>query len=1111
MKIQKLTIHNIASIEDATIDFAATPLSDTDIFLITGTTGAGKTTILDSICLALFNTTPRLGRCRNRRVAANADNLTADDPRNIVRLNTGEAYVVLSFEGTDGNQYEAEWHVQRGRLMRLNVQMSNVVWTLRNLTTGLELCNDRGTYSDVKQAIIQVIGMDFEQFCRTTMLAQGQFTEFLASSEADKAAILEKITNTEVFSRLGQQIYATLQAKENAYNAEKEKLEQIRLLTDEEVANINAQIASIAKQISELDAGSKDIAARLDWLKTQADDARNIRQAQSEYDALDARIKSDDFRRTTQRLQDWAETSNVREHLTEAVKAEQEMTKQQQTIHNLREVYVRCINGKAWTEQQLAQVHARLAQIQNDLNAQADYQALYENAQTITAELKQWNQLTQEISALNATLTAEQQALSRYVEAEKNARTALDQRNEAVQTLQQTIDQAKAQLPNLDMLYQQKSMVETILRLQKEITEATIRKGESEKLLADHAAGLHNRQAQLVSEEAELKRQQIAMEQRHDTVEKYARDIRAKLMVGCQCPVCLQTLQSPLPDEAELDTEFNTLKVAVEKQQQVVDRLKDAIHQLAAQQNSEQRNLQTILADLQHKQSELAAQTQSTVGADNRSLATLSPEELQGSVLNAINAKIAQGTQQQNAIAQQESYLRKLQQDRDLALRQHNEQQTLLARTEANINRTRQSTDTAVQNKITLANTLSRHHLIALPFNIDWQTDTLAFADRLMQAATQFNRLKQAKDDQERLHNGYQTLLTALPAIPADLPAEWIALEARPTENRQLKNDLDALQTQFGTANSRLTEATAQCQNHQAEVARYLAEHTEFTPAYLGELNRLSQQDYNAENQKIIQAKEQYENAGKNLQKAKEAQLQHLQSKPQTALDTDTEAMLQQLQTANRGEHDKCVEQKTLCQRQLDENEENKKKKGDTTLLEQLAAERAKWSVFKGIADSEGKTFRNVAQSMILSSLLDAANRHLQHLDSRYTLHVVDNSLNLKLEDAYQGFSTRSTGTISGGESFLVSLSLALALADFGQNLGVSTLFIDEGFGTLSGTPLNNAVNLLKSLHNQSGTQVGIISHREEIKEKIDVQIQVSPIGNAAASKVEVLSVENFG
>ena len=127
-------------------------------------------------------------------------------------------------------------------------------------------------------------------------------------------------------------------------------------------------------------------------------------------------------------------------------------------------------------------------------------------------------------------------------------------------------------------------------------------------------------------------------------------------------------------------------------------------------------------------------------------------------------------------------------------------------------------------------------------------------------------------------------------------------------------------------------------------------------------------------------------------------------------------------------------------------------------------------------------------------------------MEPRYTLRVVENSLNLKLEDAYQGFSTRSTGTISGGESFLVSLSLALALADFGQNLGVSTLFIDEGFGTLSGTPLNNAINLLKSLHNQSGTQVGIISHREEIKEKIDVQIQVSPIGNAAASKVEVVT-----
>jgi exonuclease SbcC len=112
----------------------------------------------------------------------------------------------------------------------------------------------------------------------------------------------------------------------------------------------------------------------------------------------------------------------------------------------------------------------------------------------------------------------------------------------------------------------------------------------------------------------------------------------------------------------------------------------------------------------------------------------------------------------------------------------------------------------------------------------------------------------------------------------------------------------------------------------------------------------------------------------------------------------------------------------------------------------------------------------------------------------------------MKLEDKYNGFSTRSTNSISGGESFLVSLALALALADFGQHLGVSTLFIDEGFGTLSGEPLQNAINTLRTLHSQVGRQVGIISHREELRENIPVQIKVNLPAGSSAAKIEIVS-----
>ena len=102
---------------------------------------------------------------------------------------------------------------------------------------------------------------------------------------------------------------------------------------------------------------------------------------------------------------------------------------------------------------------------------------------------------------------------------------------------------------------------------------------------------------------------------------------------------------------------------------------------------------------------------------------------------------------------------------------------------------------------------------------------------------------------------------------------------------------------------------------------------------------------------------------------------------------------------------------------------------------------------------------------------------------------------------------SRAASTISGGESFLVSLSLALALSDIGQQLAVDTLFIDEGFGTLSGEPLQNAINTLRSLHTKSGRHVGIISHVEELQERIPVQIQVIQEGNNSSSKVRVVSI----
>ena len=126
-------------------------------------------------------------------------------------------------------------------------------------------------------------------------------------------------------------------------------------------------------------------------------------------------------------------------------------------------------------------------------------------------------------------------------------------------------------------------------------------------------------------------------------------------------------------------------------------------------------------------------------------------------------------------------------------------------------------------------------------------------------------------------------------------------------------------------------------------------------------------------------------------------------------------------------------------------------------------------------------------------------------LSDRYRLTVSPGtSFVISVEDAYQGYVQRSCSTISGGESFLVSLALALALSDIGTNLSVDILFIDEGFGTLSGEPLQRAISTLRTLHDTSGRKVGIISHIEELRERIPVQIRVEQDNHHSSSRIEV-------
>lgn len=147
------------------------------------------------------------------------------------------------------------------------------------------------------------------------------------------------------------------------------------------------------------------------------------------------------------------------------------------------------------------------------------------------------------------------------------------------------------------------------------------------------------------------------------------------------------------------------------------------------------------------------------------------------------------------------------------------------------------------------------------------------------------------------------------------------------------------------------------------------------------------------------------------------------------------------------------------------------------------------------IGDKEGKKFQRIAQSYVLKNLLFGANNHLERLSNRY--HLDCSGLTLTIIDDYEGGVVRPVGTLSGGESFLVSLALALALSSLNNNgLGVETLFIDEGFGTLSDEFLNTVMDALESLHANGRRKIGIISHIDSLRDRIKMHIEIRRNGN---------------
>ncbi len=924
MKINKIIIHNIASIADAEIDFTQEPLKSASLFLINGETGAGKSTILDAVCLALYNKTPRMARVSSNdkyaveKEGENGAAMTINDNRQLLRRNTGEGFAQLYFTGNDNNDYQAMWIVRKaynstkGNLQPIQRQ-------LVNLHTNQTLLKQE----EIAECIERVVGLNYEQFCRTTLLAQGEFTRFLQSKSAEKSEILEKLTGTEIYSLVGRKIAEKNKQAEADFQAIAAQQEAIRLLTDQEKEEVEAQMAVLAKEENELQSAYQVLQLKHTWLNSWARLKSDLKTAQERSETAGAQLETPAYKQRVKLLDDYQNSHEVRRTMTDLkdeVKNAEKLTK---TLEDLNKRY--------------SLEHVAVENNEKELRQQKE-------------ELQKWqlkrNAFPENLMENQQKLHAEERYLSEWI-------NALEQWLEQKETL----DKENGLLKD----YQQQQEL-----VQKEYGALLPRLEEAKQT---------------------LEKQKTLYDQMKLAVDDAVKAIRAQLHAGDSCPVCGAAITADLSDAA-FEEKLLPFKTAYDKAQTDLNALNETHQQLFAQ--------------LKVKEQQVAAQQERCKQCQ------LKWEKL-SAALEVVAAQTKMDFQKDNASLEK---IRVQWENVKRELKLIDGQMLELKNVNDNIGKLSSVVETLQQKSVQLQKQLNELRI---------------------SIATNQEHREESEKRQKEMQNTIDSFLV-----------------------QHVDITLEALQTLVGCTPKQIDDVKNWCEARRNDSVRAKA----MLEALLQQQDKLNAEKPSMNEEDTLETlAQQMENANRQIREKMQ-----LRAEKNAVLQNDAQNRTRYLQIQQEMDKAKVL--------------------------------RDKWNeLYKLLGDNQGDKFRNIAQSFILEHLLSLANGYLKYFSDRYRLICQPGSLVILVEDAHVPSQPQAANILSGGESFMVSLALALALAHLnnGSN-SVDTLFIDEGFGTLSPDCLSSVIDTLETLHQLGGRRVGIISHVAELSERITTQISVKRI-----------------
>ncbi len=282
MKIERITVCNIASLAGThSVDFTKDPLRTAGLFSISGVTGAGKSTLLDALCLALFDETPRLNQVG--RLADLMNGEKQNDTRMLLRRNTAYGFAEVAFVGVDRQLWTARWSVRRGH-NKADGKLQHVEMVLYRgqITPGGEgVVAEGGKKTLVKEAIVDKLGLTFEQFTRAVLLAQNDFATFLRADDKQRAEILQALTGTEKFEAISRAVFARYSDEKKSIDTLEAQLQGFRALTEEARADADAVLLSARSNVKQLEISLKEHEARAEWFRQHTTFVEAVEQAKN--------------------------------------------------------------------------------------------------------------------------------------------------------------------------------------------------------------------------------------------------------------------------------------------------------------------------------------------------------------------------------------------------------------------------------------------------------------------------------------------------------------------------------------------------------------------------------------------------------------------------------------------------------------------------------------------------------------------------------------------------------------------------------------------------------------------------------------------------------------